>query len=434
MDPQITGSVGSVSSTRISNSIDTLAAFTTRNTCSSDTASGNAIGSARDWVKAQYQAIAGLTVSLDNFIYTGCTGGSVTDQNVVAVKLGAHPTRVFVIGGHYDSRNTSGTDPTGAAPGANDSGSQTAALLEIARAIAPLQLDATVLFASFAGEEQGLFGSAQLVKDYPTFVAPGAQAEAMIDLDIVGGDNVANTTADLQQYRLYSPGTPREINTPIGTTDNTSPSRGVMRYIAYWGTVYVPSMAIVPELREDRSGRSSDHASFLNAGIAGVRLIETVESPNAGTTASHQHSPNDLPMYVTPAYTARIAQIVIAAGASVASAPSPPQSATASGNAAGSVTVTWSAPASGPAVDHYVIAARSTAENFYHTRVPVSAAGTSHAVSAADLGIAGAASFFISVAAVDAAGHESLFAYPEYRCDATSCVVPAGALNVTARN
>jgi hypothetical protein len=38
------------------------------------------------------------------------------------------------------------------------------------------------------------------------------------------------------------------------------------------------------------------------------------------------------------------------------------------------------------------------------------------------------------VAAVDAGGHESLFAYPEYRCDTVSCVVPSDALNVTARN
>jgi hypothetical protein len=42
--------------------------------------------------------------------------------------------------------------------------------------------------------------------------------------------------------------------------------------------------------------------------------------------------------------------------------------------------------------------------------------------------------YFVSVAAVDAAGHESLFAYPEYRCDASGCVVPAAALNITATN
>jgi hypothetical protein len=55
-------------------------------------------------------------------------------------------------------------------------------------------------------------------------------------------------------------------------------------------------------------------------------------------------------------------------------------------------------------------------------------------VQATDLGIGGASAFFVSVAAVDAQGHESLFAYPEYRCDGTSCVVPPGALDVTVRN
>jgi hypothetical protein len=42
--------------------------------------------------------------------------------------------------------------------------------------------------------------------------------------------------------------------------------------------------------------------------------------------------------------------------------------------------------------------------------------------------------FYISVAAVDAEGHESLFAYPETRCDAMGCVVPPDSLNVTAKN
>src|SRR5262249_41071868 len=153
-----------------------------------------------------------------------------------------------------------------------------------------------------------------------------------------------------------------------------------------------------------------DQESFNNVGIPAVRFIETVESPNAASPTSHQHSPNDLPMYVTPAYTARIAQVVTAVAASLARAPMPPQTATAAGSGAGPVMVTWAAPASGPAVDHYVIAARATTENFYHTRVALPGATTSHAVTASDLGLAAGASFFVSVAAVDGEGHESLFA------------------------
>jgi hypothetical protein len=437
LDPQIAAAVASVSSSRIGSAIDTLAAFPTRNACATPAAAASGIVAARDWVRSQYQSIAGLTVSLDPFTFSVTipmmgTCGPVTDQNVVAVKLGAHPDRVLVIGGHYDSRTVNGVDFTSPAPGANDSGSQTAAVIEIARAMAPLSFDATIIFAAFAAEEQGLYGSAELAKNYKQYVTPSARVEAMLDLDIVGGDTQANDAATLEQFRLFSPGTPREIMIPMGVTDDESPSRNVMRYVGYWGGLYVPSMTMVPVLREDRVGRGSDHESFLNLGYPGVHFIETVESANAGMPGSHQHTGDDVPMYVTPAYAARIVQVVVAVGASLARAPLPPTIAAVSGSAMGPWTLGWSPPASGPAVDHYVIAARSSAENFYHARLAVPASKTSQSVTAADLGIGGATVFYVSVAAVDAAGHESLFAYPEYRCTSTSCVVPPDALNVTA--
>jgi hypothetical protein len=256
----------------------------------------------------------------------------------------------------------------------------------------------------------------------------------MLNCDIVGGDSTMNNATTLQQFRLYSPGTPREVNAslPDGTTDDTSPSRGLTRYVATWGAAYVPSMSIVPELREDRPGRGGDHESFIAAGFPGVRFIETIESPNAGTTASHEHSPNDLQMYVTPEYTARIAQVVAAVSASLARAPAAPGSMTGSGTAMGAM-LTWTAPSAG-AVDHYVVAGRPVTENFYHARMSVDAAQTSAVVTPTALGVDPANPYFVSVAAVDALGHESLFAYPEFRCDTSGCVVPAAALNITATN
>ncbi len=433
LDPAIVGVVGAVDPARIIADIGRLTQFTTRNTCSNNTANGNDIGAARDWIGARYQSIAGLTVSLDSFQYGGCAAGTVTDQNVVAVKLGAHPDRVIVLGGHYDSRSYNSTDPTSPAPGANDSGSQTALLLEAARLFAPLRFDATIVLASFAAEEQGFHGSTQLAKDYAMYVTPNAKIEAMISLDIVGGDNTANDATALHQFRLFSPGTPREYNLPMGVTDDESPSRGVMRYIGYWGSRYVPSMTMVPVLREDRPNIGSDHVPFINLGYPGVRFLDTFEAPNAAMPGGHRHTPDDLPRYVTPDYAQRIGQIAFSVVAMLARAPTPPVMPTATGTAAGRVTIGWAAPASGPSVDHYVVAARPVTENFYHTRVAVPANQTSFAVSASDLGIAGTSAFYISVGAVDADGHESLFAYPEYRCDAASCVVPPGSLDITAR-
>jgi hypothetical protein len=74
-----------------------------------------------------------------------------------------HPNRLIVIGGHYDSRTTNNLDGVSPAPGANDSGSQTALVLEAARVMAGHVFDATVVFADWSGEEQGLLGSAAFV-------------------------------------------------------------------------------------------------------------------------------------------------------------------------------------------------------------------------------------------------------------------------------
>jgi Fibronectin type III domain len=188
------------------------------------------------------------------------------------------------------------------------------------------------------------------------------------------------------------------------------------------------AMTMLPQLREDRPGRSSDHKPFISRSVPGVRFIDVNEKP------SHQHSPNDLFIYVTPAFTARVTEVVVASAASLSRAPTPPLNMIATGISSSTVQLAWSPPASGSAVDHYVISARTSAENFYRTRMVVSGGLTSATADVfQDLGIPPATAYYVSIAAVDAAGHESLYAYPEYRCDSTNtCSQPADALNVTA--
>jgi hypothetical protein len=184
---------------------------------------------------------------------------------------------------------------------------------------------------------------------------------------------------------------------------------------------------MLPRLREDRPNRGSDHKSFIAKGVPGVRFIDVNEN------LAHQHSPNDLMLYVTPAYTARIAQVAAASAASLARAPTPPRSMTAQRLSSNSVKLSWAAPVSGPPVDHYVISARTVSENFYRTRFSVPGTETSATLRVLeDLDIPSGTSYYVSVAAVDAAGHESLYAYPEYRCSSYSCRVPSGSLDVTA--
>jgi hypothetical protein len=77
--------------------------------------------------------------------------------NVVNVKLGTeNPELIYVVSSHFDS--------VVVGPGADDDTSGTAALLETARILADVPLPATVVFASFTGEEAGLLGSREFVR------------------------------------------------------------------------------------------------------------------------------------------------------------------------------------------------------------------------------------------------------------------------------
>jgi hypothetical protein len=77
--------------------------------------------------------------------------------NVIATLRGTvDPDLIYVVSSHFDS--------VAAGPGADDDTSGTAALLEAARILADTPLPATVVFASFTGEEAGLLGSREFVR------------------------------------------------------------------------------------------------------------------------------------------------------------------------------------------------------------------------------------------------------------------------------
>jgi Peptidase family M28 len=448
-DPEITTIISQVDSNRILNTATTLQNFGTRQSCSTQLASSG-VTAARDFLFNQYSAIPGLQVRLDPFVHPRCPNSPTF--NVIAWLPGKTPNRLVIIGGHYDSRTTNVLDNTSPAPGGNDAGAQTGVVLELARVLAGHRFDATIVFMSFSGEEQGLFGSGSIAANLTRYFS-SPHVIAMLNTDIPGGDNTANNPADLLNFRLYSSGIPRErfSTDPDGTTDNTSPSRGVMRYIGTWGSAYVPTLTMAPKLREDRPGRASDHVSFINHGFPAVRFMETFEcSPSpvdnsCGITplpcpapaqipafckdttflTTHQHSPNDLVQFITPAYAARIAQVMASVAASLARAPGAPENFTATGNAVQGIRLTFNGPQDGD-VNHFVVAARSVNENFYRQRITVSE-GDNQLIPPQALGLNPGDSFFVSVSTVDSAGHESLFAWPEVRCDSSACAIPSYA-------
>jgi hypothetical protein len=452
MDPEISAIVSSVNSNNILKTANTMQKFRTRQSCSGEPENGHGVTAARDFLFKQYSAISGLQVKLDQFSHPNCTTSPT--YNVISWLPGKHPNRLVIIGGHYDSRTTNVFDSTSNAPGGNDSGAQSAVLLELARVLAGHSFDATIVFMAFSGEEQGLYGSGSIAANLTKYFK-NPEVVVMLNTDIPGGDKAANRPADFKKFRLYSSGIPRERNEtdPDGTTDNTSPSRGVMRYVGTWGGAYVPAITMRPELREDRPGRASDHVSFINNGYPAVRLMERFEcSPSpvdnscggpypcpppkqipafckdTNFLTTHQHSPYDRVVHITPTYAATIAQVIAASAASVARAPGSPQNfKVLSGNATKGIQIKFDDPAGGN-VDHFIAAARSVKENFYRRRIKVTH-DTKRVITPQELGLKSGDAFFVSVASVDKVGHESLFAYSEVRCDSSACKIPAYASN-----
>jgi hypothetical protein len=117
----------------------------------------------------------GYTVTFDAFDSSG-----TPCRNIVATKLGTtYPDEYVVVGGHYDSISP---NPTSLAPGAEDNGSGTASVMEIARIAAGREFERTVQFVLFDSEEQGLYGSYHFVQDAAN---AGRDIIAAITMDMV---------------------------------------------------------------------------------------------------------------------------------------------------------------------------------------------------------------------------------------------------------
>lgn len=115
-------------------------------------------------------------------------------KNVVAVLEGDGPLadETIVIGAHYDHVGLGGPGSGSLARGekavhngADDNGSGTVALLELARRLASREkpLPRRLVFIAFTGEEMGLIGSGRYVKE-PIF--PLDKTIAMFNMDMVG--------------------------------------------------------------------------------------------------------------------------------------------------------------------------------------------------------------------------------------------------------
>src|SRR3954467_1869581 len=166
-DPEIAKMVKEVSAKNIEATIRKLVSFGTRNTLSEQDNPARGVGAARDWIYGEFQKISTdcgncLTVEKQTFLQPKANRVPEPTNltNVYAVLKGTtNPDRVYVVSGHYDSMCNSPMDAKCDAPGANDDASGTAAVVELARVMSKQKFDATIIFMTVPGEEQGLLGA-----------------------------------------------------------------------------------------------------------------------------------------------------------------------------------------------------------------------------------------------------------------------------------
>jgi hypothetical protein len=199
--------------------------------------------------------------------------------NNVLAYLPGKSDEYIILGAHYDhlGRGEYGSLASSQIgqfhPGADDNGSGTAGLLELARILAPLkgQLPRGILFASFAGEELGLLGSAEWVKE-PTL--PIDKAVAMLNMDMIGR---------IQKDTIYIGG--------IGTGTG------------FQQTLEAADAAIKLKAEYSQSGySSSDHTSFLVKKIPVLFFFSGLHSD--------YHKPSDTWEKIEPDQAARVVNLV----------------------------------------------------------------------------------------------------------------------------
>jgi Zn-dependent M28 family amino/carboxypeptidase len=122
-------------------------------------------------------ALAGEPVTLHMKVDT--VWEARTSKNVLAETTAGNDGEVVILGAHLDSA------PEG--PGISDNGTGVAALIEIARAVAPCSPTRKIRFAFWTAEEMGLFGSATYM--FGPLAPDPATVHMYLNADMIGSPN-----------------------------------------------------------------------------------------------------------------------------------------------------------------------------------------------------------------------------------------------------
>ncbi len=413
-DPQIADAVARVAAAGLRADDERLVGFGTRNALSERLGSHTrGIFAARDWIADRFGDVARssggrMTVSLDTYVEpaTARTRRPVGVSSVIATLRGTDPARgLWIMSSHYDDCNGDCSAPSGDAPGADDNASAVSAVLEAARALAPLHPRATLVFIAFDGEDQGLWGSAHYAK---ALRARGVRVEGNLNNDIVGASTAHDGSSSANVARLFSEALPagaepRRVD--LLGTENDSPSRELARAVSAIDAAYVPAVQAALIYRADRFLRGGDQESFTAEGYPGVRFVEGSEN------FDHQHQNvrlangvqyGDLSRFLDFDYLAHVTQLNVAALATLALAPAAPVVTIAARKLSYDTTLAWNGVPD--AASYEVLWRRTDEPTWTHARTVGDVRTFTLPLSKDD--------WLFGVRSIDTDGHASVASFP----------------------
>ncbi len=114
------------------------------------------------------------------------SGGGVNSKNIIGRRRGTIlPNEYYLVTSHMDTMPSS---MSGGAPGADDNGSGTILVMEVARVFKAcnFQTKRTIEFITFSGEEEGLIGSNYYVRNYLQNETSSKTIKGVINADMIG--------------------------------------------------------------------------------------------------------------------------------------------------------------------------------------------------------------------------------------------------------
>jgi hypothetical protein len=340
-NPTVEKIVNEISAKSIQANIEKLVKFGTRHSLSDTLSETRGIGAARRWIKEEFERCAkqsnGRMVVEFQESTVAPSPRVPTASKVVNVIATLRPSssrssagRIILVSGHYDSRAGNPMDATSDAPGADDDASGVAVVLELCRVMCSYDFEATVVFAAFAAEEQGLLGAAACAE---MAKQRGLGIEAVFNIDMVGSTEAGDGTQESSSVRLFS-----EAFSPIDTgavfrqrislgLENDGGSRTLARMIKDIGERYNPGFGVQLVYRLDRFLRGGDHRPFHERGFRAVRFTEVKENydrQHQNVRSEQGKEYGDLPKFVNYEYCRNVARINAAAMATLAFGPQPP--------------------------------------------------------------------------------------------------------------